>query len=317
MTARFFVVRSGESTPGGTPLIEQISYPVDGPIECLATVSRVGYGDWNTNIYALNQLSAGADGDNWGYGGGGRWNMEVAQEEDGTATVYLLTALKYSVFNSIGPAGGGNVEGIYFALDWDALDASQISGGVSLNGDGYPSFRLFLGPLTMGEAMGSITVYQTVAPTPVASVFWTRLVGTSEKLSAPGPSPEAGGKTPETATVISSLPYSTTLGAIFGAAVLWFKVTLGAGAYRFHTTASPDPTGHDTHIALFSAAGAVIAVNDDVSGEDYRSSITETLPAGDYHIAIGGHGSAAGSGFSFVPSGNIVAPGAVFRVEAA
>lgn len=166
-------------------------------------------------------------------------------------------------------------------------------------------------------------------PEEPAAPFWTNficareVVGSAGPGPGPGPDPDpdpvAGGNTPETAAVITNLPYSTTLGEIAGGAVQWFKVALSAGTYKFHTTDSPAPTDHDTHLALFGVNGALIAENDDIDldGDDFRSSVTETLAAGTYYVVVGGCGAAVGAGFSFVTHPIVGVPaGVVFKIEA-
>ena len=140
--------------------------------------------------------------------------------------------------------------------------------------------------------------------------FWTNFRKCHETAESEGP--------PQGATVVPGLPYSITLPAITASDKLLFEVTLGAGTYRFHTTDSPHPTEHDTHIALFNAAGAMLAQNDDidVDGGDYRSNITKTLSAGTYYIMLTAFGTAFDNGFGAVLDGNEVAAGTIFKVDA-
>lgn len=166
------------------------------------------------------------------------------------------------------------------------------------------------------------------APKPVSELadFWTNLINCREldtgtgSGSGGGVAPgTGGGDSPGGAIVIAGAPYSATLGQISKSAVLWFKVTLAAGTYRFHTTDSPQSMDHDTHLALFNTSGAVVAANDDIDldGGDYRSSITETLAAGTYYVALSSYGSTAGAGFSLVLAGEYDVPaGTIFKVEA-
>ena len=146
--------------------------------------------------------------------------------------------------------------------------------------------------------------------------FWTNFRACKELFN--GTTPPA--TTTPNATSVASIPYSAPLGKIPPATMLWFKVVLASGTYTFNTASSLSPTEHDTHIALYGSDGAVIAENDDIDydGGDYRSSITRTLPAGTYSVAVGPLGGTAGDGFAYVAGdGASVPTGGVFKIEAA
>lgn len=197
-------------------------------------------------------------------------------------------------------------------------DFSQLKAYRGWNDDvriHFITFDLYTGLPGGYFSISAIRMWGKKAPTPVgrltgAAIFWTNFRNCSENST---------GVTVDANQTVAKLPYRLALPAFSVGDRMWFKVTLAAGTYRFHTTDSPDPMEHDTHIALFRAAGGLVAESDDVDalGGDYRSSITETLVAGTYYIAIGGFGAEVGAGFSFVPSADAVVPaGAVFKIEA-
>jgi len=147
-------------------------------------------------------------------------------------------------------------------------------------------------------------------PVEPAEPFWAGFVGTHEIVGEGAPIPGGG---VAGATVVDTLPFTTTLGALAAGAVRWFKVTAGAGYSLFTTYFSPE--GLDTHIALYDESGVLVADNDDIDpGLDYRSEIEALLTAGTYYLAVGGHGATVGNGFTFTGSSSLAA-GAVLNIE--
>lgn len=150
--------------------------------------------------------------------------------------------------------------------------------------------------------------------------FWTGFIGAREVLGVAPPSPQPPDEPdlPGSPIVVSSLPYSTTLGALSSGTATWFKVTVGAGTYTFKTTDSPSPA-YDTYLALFNANGNVVATNEDADAgaDDWRSRITSTLEAGTYYVALGGFEGSAGSGFTFGAGSTSLPAGTVFKIETA
>lgn len=123
------------------------------------------------------------------------------------------------------------------------------------------------------------------------------------------PPAEETGELPRDGFVASSLPYSKALGAI-GDDGVWFRATLRAGTYRFHTVDSPDPVSYDTEIIVFTSPKDLpinldfVDFSGDISANDLRSDLTVTVDAGDYFIYV------------FAENGPIPA-GTIFKLEAA
>lgn len=63
--------------------------------------------------------------------------------------------------------------------------------------------------------------------------------------------------------------------------------TFFEGSFTFDTLGS----GFDTEIAMFTSDGTLVDTNDDEPGGTLQSSITQTLTAGDYIVAVGGFNS--------------------------
>jgi hypothetical protein len=66
----------------------------------------------------------------------------------------------------------------------------------------------------------------------------------------------------------------------------WFQFTLDqASTVNIDTLGSP--AGTDSELALFDASGQTLNGNDDISINDFRSSMTNTLSAGTYYVSTG------------------------------
>lgn len=184
------------------------------------------------------------------------------------------------------------------------------------DGEPWGYLHLYWGSAEDELAAGAFYYAVPQQPEPEPGYFWTNFRGCKELFN--GTTPPA--TTTPNATSVASIPYSAPLGKIPPATMLWFEVVLASGTYTFNTASSLSPTEHDTHIALYGGDGAVIAENDDIDydGGDYRSSITRTLPAGTYYVAVGPLGGTAGGGFAYAAGDGSLAPtGGVFKIEAA
>lgn len=173
--------------------------------------------------------------------------------------------------------------------------------GPGLNNEIFESARFHLAVTGVGSS------------TPPAPPFWTGFVNAHE-ITGDGATP--GGSDHPTATTVT-VPFTTTLGAVAFNEALWFQATLSAGSWTFDTADSPLPEDHDTCLALYNSSGVLVATNDDIDvvGGDYRSSITQTLAAGTYYLAVGGYDATVGNGFTFTGAASLIA-GAVLNIAA-
>ncbi|MNK92736.1 hypothetical protein D3C87_1128710 [compost metagenome] len=153
-------------------------------------------------------------------------------------------------------------------------------------------------------------------PEPPKTQFWTGLVNAYEVfVPAAPPDPGGGAEPPEDAIEVDTVPYETTLGALDGTPI-WYRVTLGAGNWKFSTVASPDPDDYDTYLALFDSDGNVVGESEDAGG-GLSSEIVETLPAGTYYLALSTFEGAAGPGFDLTAGDTDVPAGTILQIEAA
>lgn len=204
---------------------------------------------------------------------------------------------------------------IYAGADIGALTVDLVD---VYRGDGY--YALFVTypsksppPQVVWLVGASYVPTEPTGPT----AFWTGFVGARELGVDGSGEPSAGGSDHTTATVVSA-PYTATLGAIGAGESVWFKLTLASGSYTFNTTGSPLPSEHDTYLALFDGSGNVVAYNDDVDldGGDYRSSITRSLSAGTYYLAVCGYNATVSGGFTISGAESLIA-GTVLNIAAA
>lgn len=84
---------------------------------------------------------------------------------------------------------------------------------------------------------------------------------------------------------------STTDRALTAGGVLWYVFDYAGGAFSIDTLGSA-LSSTDTQIGLFSSTGAVVKLNDDISGANYLSKISYAngaLAAGTYYLAVTGY----------------------------
>lgn len=98
------------------------------------------------------------------------------------------------------------------------------------------------------------------------------------------------GETTACSTTSSIRPYGKTL---------WFKFhTANPGSVRIHAGGA----SADSVIAVYAAASSTyLACNDDDGGGNAQSALTQSLPAGDYLLQVGGFGASPGASIADFP----------------
>ena len=110
----------------------------------------------------------------------------------------------------------------------------------------------------------------------------------------------ASSNTTPPASAVPIVISSSTALPLSAGEVKWYKFDYAGGALTIDTLNSMLSPGNDTQIGLYNSVGAVVKLNDDISGSNYLSKISYAsgaLANGTYYLAVTGYNGTQSSYF--------------------